>query len=98
MPILASRGRLNLLLDQSQDAIDVSYKCLAVDDSSHSANCQESLTSVFVAWLANVVDYASNGVLQELLITCKDMLDVLVHDWDQLYALFLDQGVPCGLS
>ena len=63
MTILASRGRFNLLLNQSQDAIDVSYKCFAVDNACHSPNCKESLASVLVAWLANVVDYAGDRVL-----------------------------------
>ena len=93
MPVLAGGRRLDLRLDQAQDPIHVPYEGVAVDDACHAPDGQEALAAVLVIGLADITDDASDGVFEPLAVLREDPSDVLVHDWNQLDALLLDEGV-----
>ena len=90
MSILTRRRRLNLLLYQPQYAIHISKESLSIDDARHAPDRQKALPSVLVAGLPYIIYDSSDRVLKQCFVACKDMLDILVHNWYQLNALLFD--------
>ena len=97
MAIFACCRRLDLLLDEAKDAVDISYEDVAVDDGGHATDAEEALSTVLVVRLPDVVDDACDGVLKQVSVSGEDLLNVLVHDWNQLDAFLFDEGIASVL-
>ena len=97
MTVLTRSGWVKFTLDKPQDSVDILCECFAVDNARHFANREEALPTVVVVGLADVVDDAGDGVVEQDSVLRKHALDVLIHDWDQLDALLLDEGATSCL-
>ena len=93
MAVLACSRLFNLLLDQVQQVIDVANEDLAINDSCHAPYAQETLPTVLVVRLPDVINNACNRVFKEVLVTREHVFNVLVHDGHQLDALLLYVGI-----
>ena len=91
MPIATRCRWLNLDLDQSEDAIDISQENFTVHNHRHAPDRKETLSSIFVVGQLDIVNYTSDGILQESAVPCEHMLYMLIHDWHKFDTFFLDK-------
>lgn len=89
------RWRFDLRLDQLEDPVCIFEEHLCVTVQGHGANRFEALPSIFrVGILANVRNYGLNCDFEGV-STLEDRLDIHVHAWDEVDALFAHISTLC---